>query len=268
MMIPIKIPRMKTIFFVIFGQIAFALIQVTHAPLKHIHHPNNFTFTGIEAKRKDLESIIISFFVNNESFILQLDEDHKIFDKDVAKNSNLSPTSIKEVRSFHCRVLSENQFNDIVQNGKSSQFYYNESEDLGWGRISARKISSKNKTDNILNKWEFQGTFSKNEDVYNIMPTWRYKRVRHRDDYPVHEDSKLVIYKESNRNVIPEQSNETFCGSADFSLPLHKRSINPNCPKTKKTLNIGIAADCTYIAFHGGIDKALAQIISVVNSAR
>jgi hypothetical protein len=35
-----------------------------------------------------------------------------------------------------------------------------------------------------------------------------------------------------------------------------------------KTLNIGIAADCTYISYHGSVENALIQLLSVVSQAR
>jgi hypothetical protein len=79
------------------------------------------------------------------------------------------------------------------------------------------------------------------------------------------------IQRASNRNNIESNILEQHTSllhnlpfKADYSI---FRRATTGCPTSKMILPIGLAADCSYIRYHGGQAAALAQIISNINQA-
>jgi hypothetical protein len=110
----------------------------------------------------------ISFLLQNEYFYLLLEE-RNMLHRYVKQNFVLEYGLDKHI-SYHCRVLSESQFEDIKQHGGLSHYLHNINEDLGWGEIILFSEESVDRHDSeILKVYEFQGRFSRLNESYHII---------------------------------------------------------------------------------------------------
>lgn len=228
--------------------------EVNHTLIRDIEYSQNIEIITM-VSNNSLDSILASFSAYNESFKMLLKENLII--------STINPkiTALKYIKPFNARILRDDQYASLKEYREKSIFYTNSSEDIGSGRLTIR-ISKENVTATAENL-DIHGIFSKSNETFNIMPSWRYSI--HMDDKNGSMDNMdHVLYKHSDVS----QHDHNFCEHSNYSENKKKRNSNFTCLSSPKTLNIGIAADCTYISFHRNVENSIFQFVHAVNMAR
>ena len=158
--------------------------------------------------------------------------------------------------------------------------------EVGWARIQ------------MMDDETIHGVFSVHSEIYTIRAIDDYKTLRERHDvdvpdpsersHPDHKNAHMMLYRESKRvdDSLIDQAQHIFkrddskpvsrCGVPDEEDDFYKMfpeatqklvKRDNGCPKTKKLLNLGIAADCTYVQHYKGEEKAIKQLIDDINRA-
>jgi hypothetical protein len=116
---------------------------------------------------------------------------------------------------------------------------------------------------------EINGIIFTDHDIYNIKPSHIYKKHQGIGD-PISDEIEYIIYKESD-TVKVTRDNPAKCLAKELHA-FKKRSLlsekdAKQCLDRKKYIEIGVAADCSYVTHYGGIQSTFSQILSNVNKA-
>jgi hypothetical protein len=228
---------------------------------------------GLPSKDLQEELFQISFIALNQTFYLHLEGRNNVFNSTIIDDlprgiSNM----VDRVKTFHCRLLTEDQANDIYDRGVQSIYYKDVEQDIGWGKLTFFNLQLENLSSNTLDNWEIDGLFLSYNETYHIIPTRKYLKYKNVDENVLEIDKKYVLYKDSDRNLhYTEMSCDIVNAVNNSEINLFERDDSfglPSCPQTRKVLNVVAVADCTYILYHGGIQNSFIQILNSIAITR